>query len=424
MSALRTLFNAAAFAGLLALPSPSATAQDVQNIAAIVNDEIISAYDLDQRISLTILMSSFPNTAETRQQLAKPTLTKLIDDRLKLQEAEQFNLSVSDEEVAATLEDFEKGNNLASGELDKMLIARDIDLSTLIEQFRVQLAWNKIIRHRIVPRITISDEEVIAVQQKLEANKGKNEYLLSEIYLPIEGDTDEAELRKSAQNLVDQIRKGAPFGRAAAQFSEGSTASAGGSIGWILIDDVEPEISEVLVNLPENRVSDPIRTSLGYFIVAVQKIRTVMENNPDDVVFDLTQIVVPASNEGELAGPRSQKILAESLSKFIDDCRYLPDFLTEISGIESGSGKLGKIRLGDLPDTIKEILRDMQPGQASAPYEDDGVYRIFVVCDRQDPQMLSGSEDQIRQNIMIRRAENRARGYLQDMHNSATIETR
>lgn len=108
MSALRTLFNAAAFAGLLALSTPLATAQDVQNIAAIVNDEIISAYDLDQRISLTMLMSNFPNTKEARQQLAKPTLTKLIDDRLKLQEAKLYNLTVSDEEVTAALDNFEK----------------------------------------------------------------------------------------------------------------------------------------------------------------------------------------------------------------------------------------------------------------------------------------------------------------------------
>lgn len=424
MSVLRTLLNAVAFAGLLVLASPPTVAQDVQNIAAIVNDEIISAYDLDQRISLTILMSNFPNTAETRQQLVKPTLTKLIDDRLKLQEAKQYNLSVSDEDVAAALENFEKGNNLESGELDNRLATRDIDLSTLIEQFRVQLVWNEVIRRRIIPRISISDDEIAAVQQKLEANKGKNEYLLSEIYFPIEGDTDEAELRNSAQTLADQIRNGASFRRAATQFSEGSTASVGGSVGWVLIDDVEPEIGEVLVNLPENQVSDPIRTSVGYFLIVVKKIRTVLENNPDNIVFNLTQIVVPASNDGELSGPKMQKSLANSLSKFIDDCRYLPDLLTEISGTESGSGQLGDIRLGDLPDTIKEILKDMQPGEASAPYEDDGVYRIFVVCDRLDPQVVSGSEDQIRHNIMIRRAENRARGYLQDMHNAATIETR
>jgi peptidyl-prolyl cis-trans isomerase SurA len=424
MAILRFLIKVISIVFLLAVTPLSASAQDVQNIVAIVNDEIISGYDLNQRVSLTIMLSNFPDTQETREQLIKPTLTKIIDDRLKLQEAMAYNLSVSDEEVAAALADFERGNNLSPGELDNMLASRDIDLSALIEQFRVNLAWNKVIARRIVPSISISDDEVIAIQEKLEANKGKNEYFLREIFLPIDNNTDAAQLENSARGLVEQIRNGAPFARAAAQFSQGSTASAGGAIGWVLADDVEPEIGEVLPQLSENQVSDPIRTTNGIYIIAVQKIRTVLENNPDNIVFDITQIVVPASDSGELASPKSQKKLADTISKFVDSCDYLPNLLTEISGTESGSGALGKLRLGDLPDTIKVILQDMQPGEASAPYEDDGVYRIFVVCDRQDPQMISGSEQQIRQDILIRRAENRARGYLQDIHNAATIEIR
>lgn len=424
MALPRTLIKTISMVFLLAVAPLSASAQDIQNITAIVNDEIISGYDLNQRISLTIMLSRFPDTQETRQQLVKPTLTKLIDDRLKLQEAATYNLSVSDEEVAAALADFEKGNNLSVGELDSMLESRDIDLSALVEQFRVNLAWNKIISRRIVPSISISDDEVNSIQEKLEANKGKNEYFLSEIFLPIDNNTNAVQLENSARDLVDQIRNGAPFGQAAAQFSQGSTASTGGGIGWVLADDVEPEIGEILSSLSENQVSDPIQTANGFFIVAIQKIRTVMENNPDNIVFDITQIVVPASTSGGLASPKSQKKIANVLSKFIDSCDYLPNLLTEISGTESGSGTLGKLRLGDLPDTIKAILKDMQPGEASAPYEDDGVYRIFVVCDRQDPQMISGSAQQIRQDILIRRAENRARGYLQDIHNAATIEIR
>jgi peptidyl-prolyl cis-trans isomerase SurA len=73
-------------------------AQDVQKIVAIVNDEIISGYDLNQRIALTILLSGFPDTQKTRQQLINPTVARLIDDRLKMQEAARFNISVGGEE--------------------------------------------------------------------------------------------------------------------------------------------------------------------------------------------------------------------------------------------------------------------------------------------------------------------------------------
>jgi len=404
----------------LLLFAGSASGQDIQKIAAIVNDEIISGYDLSQRISLTIVMSGFPNTQETRNQLVKPTLTRLIDDRLKLQEAKKNNLTASDAEAAKALENFEKLNNIAPGELDRKLEALDVDVETLLEQIRVNLAWNKVIQRRVMPRITISDEEIQAVQEKLEANRGKNEYLLSEIYLPVETGANEKQVRAGVMNLVKQLRNGTPFARAAAQFSQGATASGGGSIGWVLVDDVEPEITKILPSLRENEISDPIRTTDGYFIVTIDKIRTVLENNPDDIIFDLTQLVIPlnsASNNGQ-----SPEILAKTLSNFIDTCSYMPELVTEITG--PGSGKLGKIRLGDLPDNIKPLLINMKAGEASAPYLDEDAYRIFIVCDRDDPNARSSSSEAIRREILIRRTENRARGYFQDIYNSATIDRR
>lgn len=419
MIVLRLSLKPILFACLFFFSAGIANAQDVQKIVAIVNDEIISGYDLNQRIALTIVMSGFPDTQETRQQLRKPTLAKLIDDRLKSQEAKKNNLSISDEDVNRALTSFEKLNDIAPGELDRKLEAFDINLETLLDQIRGNLAWNKVIRRRIMPRITISDEEVESVQAKLEANKGKNEYLLSEIYLPVQAGTNENQIRSAAGNLVRQLRNGAPFNRAAAQFSQGAAASNGGSVGWVLEEDVEPEIAEVLTTLRENEVSDPIRTASGYFIISIQKIRTVLEDNPDDTVFDLTQFVIPAEAANS---DQSAKTLAATISNFIDSCNYLPELLTEITG--SGSGRLGKIRLGDLPGTIKALLKDMKAGEASAPYLDDDMYRIFIVCDRNDPRKRAASADAIREEIFLRRAENRARGYYQDIYNAATIDIR
>ena len=108
MIVLRLSLKPILFACLFFFSAGIANAQDVQKIVAIVNDEIISGYDLNQRIALTIVMSGFPDTQETRQQLRKPTLAKLIDDRLKSQEAKKNNLSISDEDVNRALTSFDK----------------------------------------------------------------------------------------------------------------------------------------------------------------------------------------------------------------------------------------------------------------------------------------------------------------------------
>ncbi len=407
-------------ASLLIAPL-TAVSQDIQKIVAIVNDEIISGYDLEQRISLTILLSGFPDTQETRNQLRQQTLSRLIDDRLKVQEAAKYNISVTDEEANAALLDFEKRNNIQPGELDRNLAAKGISIQSLLEQFRVRILWNRVVQRRIMSRIIISDEEVAAVQARMEANKGKNEYLLYEIFLPLDPARSELELQQGIAGLAEQIRRGASFERAAAQFSQGATAANGGAIGWVLEEDVPDEIAQVLPTLFQNDVSDPIRTQDGFFLITVRGIRTVMQNNPDDATVQLVQLVVPPSSS-DANSKTQQRKLATTLSNMVDGCRDLPNLLTELAG--SNSSDLGKLRMGDLPDKIKEHIKDIDVGKASAPYEDDGIYRIFVVCGRDDPQTRSNDPQKIREEILLRRAENRARGYLQDMHNAATIETR
>ncbi|MDF2368103.1 peptidylprolyl isomerase [Sneathiella sp.] len=419
---IRQMLKSSLLAGMAVLVVlTTALAQDVQKIVAIVNDEIISGYDLNQRITLTILLSGFPDTQETRKQLVNPTVARLIDDRLKMQEAARFNIAVSDEQVFEAISFLEKNNGMEPGQIDRMLGQSNVDIETILAQVRANLTWNRIIQERIMTRITISDEEVEAVLKRLENNKGKSEYLLSEIYLPVESNTPEAEVRNAVANLVSQLRSGASFQRAAAQLSQSATAASGGSIGWVLEDEVPEEIAAVLPDLRPGQVSDPVRTIDGYYILLVQQSRKILDTDPNDVTLDITQIIVPAGS-GENAGGEAQEKLAGAISNFIDSCEQLPSLLTELNSTESGN--IGRIRLGDMPENIKAILKDMETGDVSEPYQDGELYRIFVVCDRNDPQARSNDPDEIRREILIRRAENRARGYLQDIHNAATIETR
>ncbi len=414
--------NALLAAMALICVSLTALAQDVQKIVAVVNDEIISGYDLTQRIKLTIVLSGFPDTEETRRQLINPTVSRLIDDRLKLQEAQRYNVTVSDEEVLEAVKYLEQQNGMRPGEINTLLERNGIDIETMLAQVRANITWNLLIEQRILPRITVSDDEVAAVQERLEANKGKTEYLLSEIFLPIDTGTNEQQLREGVANLVSQIRAGASFQRAAAQVSQGATAASGGSIGWVLDEEVEPEIAAVLDNLQPGQVSDPIRTPSGYYIVMIQQERAILDDNPDDIALDLTQIVVPPPAADSSANADDQKKLATTISNVVDGCRNLPTLLTELNSRDSG--QIGRVRLGDMPDHIKTILKDMKVNDVSAPYQDGDVYRIFVVCGRNDPQARTNDPDEIRREIMLRRAENRSRGYLQDIHNAATIETR
>ncbi|GLQ07569.1 peptidylprolyl isomerase [Sneathiella chinensis] len=416
-------YIAAVFVIMATFTAASAVrAQDVQRIVAVVNDEVISGYDVLQRISLTIAMSGFSNDNETRRRLVQPTITRLIDDRLKLQEAARFNLTVSDMEMNEAIDQIEKANNIPSGQIDAMLENRGIDIETLLEQVRAGLAWRKVVGRRIVPRILVSDEEVAAAQARLQANKGKDEYLLSEIFIPVETPSDEPNVRRGVNDLIAQLRNGASFPRVASQFSQGPSAANGGNIGWTMAEDVDPEIAAVLPKAKKGGISSAIRTPDGYYIVAVRDIRKILDEGPGNSRLTMSQLAIPVKPAESLGNGKSQMQLINSVSRFIGSCDYVPALLEEIAS--PGSGTMGTVSLNDMPEKYRNMVKDLKPGQASAPYLDEDVYRIFIVCDRQDDIGRSDSEEAIRQDIGNRRIEARARRYLQDLHREATIEMR
>ncbi|MCG8491909.1 MAG: peptidylprolyl isomerase [Sneathiellales bacterium] len=422
MARLKTLITSLIVATSLLLGSAGAMAQEVQKIVAVVNDEVISGYDLVQRISLTILMSGFRDSAQTRQQLVQPTLRRLIEERLRLQEAARFNLTVSDIEMNKAVDRLEKSNNIPSGQIDSILERRRIDMDTLLEQIRASLAWDKVVRRRIVPRVNVTEEEIEAARKKMQANRGKDEYFLSEIFLPVDDQSDEARIRKLMNDIRAQLKKGAPFPRVATQFSQGTTAAKGGEIGWTMLEDLDPEIAQEVAKTRKGQVTSAIRTSEGYYLVAVRNARKILQKTEDNARLELSQIVIPMKPTEKTGSAKSQVRLVNSISKFVDSCSYLPALLSEF-GVR-GSGKMGRVELKNMPDNVKALVKDLKPGQASAPFLDKDVYRIFVVCGRQEQNVQSDSDEAIRQLIGVKRIEARARRYLQDLQRDATIETR
>ncbi|MEH6404244.1 MAG: peptidylprolyl isomerase [Sneathiella sp.] len=399
-----------------------ASAQDVQKIVAVVNEEVISGYDLVQRISLTILMSGFPDNSKTRQQLVKPSLARLVDDRLRLQEAARFNISVSDAEMNKAVDNLEKRNKVPQGQLDSILERRKISIDTLLEQIRAGIAWDKVIRRKVMPRINVTDEEVASLKAKMQSNKGKTEYFLSEIYIPVDKQANEVTVRKLMRDLKAQLKEGGNFRRIASQFSRGITATKGGDIGWTMIEDLEPEIAAAVHKSKKGNVSEPIRTADGYYIVAVKNVRKILSDEKPNALIELSQLVIPVKDAKKNGSGSSQIKLINSLSKFIDSCSYVPNLISEMA--TSGSGKMGNIELNNLPLKFQTLISDLKPGQASKPYLDKDIYRIFIVCNRKDQQVRQDSEEAVRQEIGARRIQARADRYLSDLRRDATIETR
>ncbi|MBF0129684.1 MAG: SurA N-terminal domain-containing protein, partial [Alphaproteobacteria bacterium] len=189
----------------LGLAGRPAVAEGQQRIAAVVNDDVISIHDVNARLSLIIGSSNFPDTPEVRGKLLPQIIRMLIDEKLKMQQAKEFKITVTESDINSALSYVEKQNGLPPGGFEKFLAARGLDRSTAVEQLRADVAWVRVVQGTLLPTIRIGDDEVEAALAQMKANLGRPERLVSELFLPVDNPSREEEVLHLAQRLSEQI---------------------------------------------------------------------------------------------------------------------------------------------------------------------------------------------------------------------------
>jgi len=259
---------------------PSAKAEQVAGIAAVVNDEAISMSDVTARMKLVLISSGLPDGKEIRAKILPQVIDGLIEEQLKLQEATRHKLAISDEEVQEGLVIIAKQNNYTPEQFTAGLEKSGVPATTLTRQIRAQLAWNKYIKEVLRNKVNVNDADVAMRIERMKGKIGQTEYLVSEIFLPLDDPKRNAEVEQFAQRMASELQaKKAPFGPVAAQFSKAAGAEKGGSLGWIQEGQIGAELDKVLLTLEEGQVSNPIKTQSGLYIITLQKKRTLTEES-------------------------------------------------------------------------------------------------------------------------------------------------
>ena len=188
-------------------------------IAAVVNDEVISVFDLISRIRMVLLSSNLSDSDETRKKIGSQVLRSLVDEKLQLQEAKKQNVVATDEEINAALGQIEKQNNMQTGGINGFLKARGIDRSSLLNQVTASIVWAKLVRRLAAQNTEISDEEIDDALKRLKEHAGEPQSRVAEIFLAVDNPTQDAEVRATAEKLIAQMKQGARFSAIAQQFS-------------------------------------------------------------------------------------------------------------------------------------------------------------------------------------------------------------
>jgi peptidyl-prolyl cis-trans isomerase SurA len=406
---------------LLGVGGP-ARAQSEQRIAAVVNDEVISARDLGERLQLVMLTSGIPDTGQARARLAPQVLRGLIEEKLQTQEARRLDLRVADSEIQQALTNIAQRNRMSVDNMRQFFARSGINFETLLDQVRAQIGWVKVVNRQIVPRVTVTVDQLEMAVDEARRNTGEPEYLLSEIVLPLDNPAQAQAVAEDAARLVQTLREGASFESLARQVSAAASAERGGDLGWIRASAIAEELRSALELMRDGDVSDPLPSPIGYHIFWLRD-RRLSTASPagasGQAEVQLAQILLPIDGQDQI---EARMIEAAALRDDLADCEAMVETAAELNA--PGSGQLGWLRLADLPPAFRQEVATLPVGQVSAPLEGPSGIHLLMVCDRRAPAGEAPEREQIAERLQRERIDRLARRYLRDLRKQAFVEVR
>ena len=393
----------------------------VVKATAIVNGEVITPTDIDQRAALLVIANGGQISADELQRLREQVLRNLIDETLQIQAAKTEKIDIKASDIDRTIQRVAANVKQTPDQLAAFLDGHGSNIKTLRRQVEGEIAWQRLQRAKIESSVSVGDDEVKAVLDKMNASKGTEEYRIGEIFLSATPAT-QAQTLDNANKILAQLRQGASFAGYARQYSEASTAAVGGDLGWVRPEQLPTPLADALKEMPAGTISNPIPVPGGFSIIAVQDTRKILTADPRDAVLSLKQISVifPKGTKREVAEP--------IVSRFADAARNVggcggadklaADFHAEVVSSD-------QVKMRDLPAALQRLMLPMQVGQATPPYGtlEDGI-RVLVICGRDEPTSTAPSYDDVYNQINEERMNSRARRYLRDLRRDAVIEFR
>jgi peptidyl-prolyl cis-trans isomerase SurA len=393
---------------------------NVRRATAQVNGEIITGTDIDHRLALIVAANDNKLPPEELARFRAQILTNLIDETLQIQEAAANEIEVTDAEVNQYFDRVAQQNfNRPPSEVEKYLISIGASVATLKRQIKGELSWSRLLSRNVRPSANVSDDEVNAIIERIKATKGTTEYRLGEIYLAATPETLPA-VQENARKIIEQLRQGGNFVAYARQFSEASTASVGGDLGWLSLAQLPQSLATAAAGMDSNQIQ-AVASPGGISILLLIDKRQVATSDPRDSVLSLKQIAInfPKGTSEAQVTPLVKRFSEETQK--ITGCGVADEMASKLGAdVVNRDG----IKIRDLPAPLQQVMLDLQVGQSTPPYGslEDGV-RVFVLCGRDAPQeAASESFDEIMSRLEEERVNKRARIYLRDLRRDAVIE--
>ena len=415
-------------------PQPDTSAGG-DSVGAVVNSDIITDYELRQRVALYAATSGVQLTPEITKRIRSQILDQLVAEHLQIQEAKRKGISISTPEIDKQIDRIVADNHISLQQLKDMLAKNGVAFTALRGQIAAQVLWQKVVADEFQDRINISDDDIDAELARLSEGKNKAHFLVVEIFLAVDSPEQDAKVLKNIQDLEGQLQTGAPFQAIARQFSQSPSAASGGDIGWVYDGQLSPELNAALEKMTPGSVSEPIRSVGGYYILALRerqeasnaKIADTQDEQPKGPVdrLPLARLLLPLGPKPAAQVLQGAMKVGEQISQHVTACAQLPKVQAQIRGAVYQN--LGEMKLKDLSEQMQAELAKTQPGQPTAPFIDSAGVEVIVRCDKAKPKLEAyhvPSRKEVEEQLFDQQVTAFARRYMRDLRRQADVEIR
>jgi len=264
------------------LLATAASAELVDRIAAIVNNEVITLSEVERRAAPELARVDQDATAADRAQkratVMKKALDQLIDERLVDNELRELKVSITDKDVDTAVDEVKKNYNLTEQQLTEAVAKEGYTLSEYRETMRKQIGRYKLINEKVRKSVKVSDADVQSEYDRMTRAEGQDyEVHVRHILIAVPRTAAPADVEKArgkAERMAQEARQpGTDFAALAKKRSEGSSSSDGGDLGFFKRGTMVPEFEKVAFSLKTGEVSEPVRTQFGWHVLKLEEIR-------------------------------------------------------------------------------------------------------------------------------------------------------
>ncbi|MDP5208795.1 peptidylprolyl isomerase [Microbulbifer sp. 2205BS26-8] len=404
----------------------TAQVQTLDQVVAVVDDDVVMASELVQRMNtITAQIQAQQMQAPPVDILRRQVLEQLIIERLQLQMASRAGVTISEAELDQAIARVQQNAGVSPEAFRQRLRADGMSMKNFRQQIRQELMIRRVEQGSVNRRIQITEQDIDNFLRSKEGAFWRSpQYELGHILIPISSSAPASEVtqaREKAEELVQRAREGTDFRQLAIANSAGQNALAGGDLGWRKTVELPTLFADALNGLKVGEVTDPFRSDAGFHILKIHAQKgageqLVEQTKVRHILLKPSAILTDDEAYNKLIGLRKEAMASENFAELARENSE------DIGSMLSG-GDLGWSMPGQFVPEFTQAMNTTSIGEISLPFRSQFGWHILMVEGRRKQDMTDQYiRNQAANLLRNRRYEEELQNWRREIRDQAYVE--